>query len=117
MGRPVFARRSLDLYRKLSDGSGRRDGKELFYLTDNALMAAEVNGAATAFRVGAIRQLFEVRRRSVTYGSFGIGQTLGQGRVYDVAADGKRFLVNVVVDEQAAPPPITVITNWTSMLR
>jgi eukaryotic-like serine/threonine-protein kinase len=95
----------------------RRDGNELFYLADNAMMAAEVNGRTTAFQVGAIRRLFEVRRRSVAYGSFGIGQTLGIGRVYDVAADGQRFLVNVVVDEQVAPPPITVITNWTSTLR
>jgi hypothetical protein len=43
---------------------------------------------------------------------------MGPGNVYDVTADGQRFLVNVVDEEQAAlPPPITVITNWTSTLR
>jgi hypothetical protein len=30
--------------------------------------------------------------------------------------DGRRFLVNVV-DGEAAPPAITVVTNWTVGLR
>jgi serine/threonine protein kinase len=94
----------------------RRDGKELFYLAGDTMMAAEVNGAGAAFQVGAVRRLFEVRRRTQTNGSL-LGN-LGSGRVYDVTADGQRFLVNVVAEDmQAAPPPITVITNWTATLR
>jgi hypothetical protein len=41
----------------------------------------------------------------------------GTGSVFDVTADGERFLVNVAAEEQETPPPITVITNWTSTLR
>jgi len=89
----------------------RRDGRELFYLAGNTIMAAEVNGTGTAFQVGTVRPLFDVRRRSVPYLGFGTGS------VYDVTGDGQRFLVNVVADEQGAPPPITVITNWTATLR
>ena len=90
----------------------RHDGRELSYLNGNIVVAAEVNGAGASFQVGAVRQLFEVRRRTESY----LG--MGPGNVYDVTADGQRFLVNVVDEEQAAlPPPITVITNWTSTLR
>jgi hypothetical protein len=89
----------------------RSDGKEVFYLTGTTMMAAEVNGEGAAFQVGAVQRLFEVRRRTANYLGF------GNHGVYDVAPDGKRFLVNVVGDEQAVPPPITVITNWTATLR
>jgi hypothetical protein len=89
----------------------RRDGKELFYLAVNMMMAAEVNGAGTAFQVGAVRSLFEAPRRTASHLGFGTGD------VYDVPADGQRFLVNVVAEEQTSSPPITVITNWTSTLK
>ena len=89
----------------------RRDGKELFYLAGDTIMAAQVDGTGTAFQVGAVRPLFDVRRRTVTYLLF------GTGNVYDVTGDGQRFLVNMIVDEQQVAPPITVITNWTATLR
>jgi tRNA A-37 threonylcarbamoyl transferase component Bud32 len=89
----------------------RRDGRELFYLAGNTIMAAEVNGSGAAFTVGAVRPLFEVRRRTTAYLGFGTGS------VYDVTGDGQRFLVNVVAEEQEPPPPVTVITNWTATLR
>jgi eukaryotic-like serine/threonine-protein kinase len=90
----------------------RGDGKELFYLAGNTVMAAEVNGEGPAFQVGAVRRLFEVPRRTASHLGF------GTGTVYDVAADGQRFLVNVIAEEQVAlPPPVTVITNWTATLR
>jgi hypothetical protein len=74
-------------------------------------MVAEVNGAGTALQVGTVTSLFEVRRRTAAYLGYGTGS------VYDVTADGQRFLVNIVSDDQAAPPPITIITNWTATLR
>ena len=58
----------------------------------------------------AVQRLFEARLRTNTYLGFGTGW------VYDVFPDGQRFLIDQVTDEQAAPSPITVITNWTSML-
>ena len=79
------------------------------------MMAAQVNGAGITFQVGAVTALFEVRRRTASY--VGLDGSLGPGRVYDVAEDGRRFLVNVLVDDQVAPPPITVVTNWTATLR
>jgi Tol biopolymer transport system component len=91
----------------------RRDGKELFYLNENVVMAAEVNGAGPAFKVGPVRRLFEVQRRTESTAA-----RFGAGSVYDVSPDGQRFLVNVVAEEDAAlPPPITVITNWTATPR
>jgi Tol biopolymer transport system component len=100
---------------QISTGGGeqprwRRDGKELFFLSENVVMAAEVNGAGAAFQVGAVRRLFEVRRRTES------GVSGNTGSAYDVTPDGQRFLVNVV-EQVAPPPPITVITNWTATLR
>jgi eukaryotic-like serine/threonine-protein kinase len=100
---------------QISTGGGeqprwRRDGKELFYLNANVVMAAEVNGTGAAFQVGAVRRLFEIRRRTESYQGFGLGSA------YDVTPDGQRFLVNVV-EQAPMPPPITVITNWRATLR
>lgn len=75
------------------------------------MMAAEVDGGGPAFQVGAVQRLFEVRRRTEAYLGF------GNHGAYGVAPDGKRFLVNVLTEEQTAPSPITVITNWTATLR
>ena len=95
----------------------RGDGKELFFLAGNEMMAAAVNGTSTAVEVGAVQRLFEVSRRVQNYTSVAVSSGgLGTGAVYDVAANGQRFLVNVV-DGQTAAPPITVITNWTATLR
>ena len=105
-------RQVADLAKRRGATRWRRDGKELFYLNENVVMAADVNGAGAAFQVGAVRRLFEVQRRRESYVGF------GTGRVYDVTPDGQRFLVDVVAEEQAAlPPPIMVITNWTATLR
>src|SRR5262249_33100169 len=61
---------------QISSGGGvaplwRRNGKELFYLNNNAVMAAEVNGAASAFQVGIVRRLFEVGLRTEPVVGFG----------------------------------------------
>jgi eukaryotic-like serine/threonine-protein kinase len=88
----------------------RRDGRELFYVAGNTIVAAEVNGIGPAFQIGTVRPLFDVRRRTTQ-------SIFGTGSVYDVTADGQRFLVNVVAEGQEVPPPITVITNWTANLR
>ncbi len=82
----------------------RGDGKEIFYLAlDNKLMAAEVNGQGATLEVGAVRPLFEAR-------------PAGAGNVYDVTADGQRFLVNTAV-EQKVSSPITLVINWTADLK
>ncbi|MGH2567608.1 MAG: hypothetical protein ACRDGA_04665, partial [Bacteroidota bacterium] len=78
----------------------RKDGKELFYLSDdNKLMAAEVKPAGTTFEVVQVRPLF-------TTSPF-----LGGG-VYDVTADGQRFLVNTTGAGEELSSPITLVVNW-----
>jgi serine/threonine protein kinase/Tol biopolymer transport system component len=83
----------------------RRDGKEIFYLgPDDKLMSAAVNGAGSAFEVGAVRPLFDTRAG-------------GPGFLYDVSADGQRFLVNTLVEELSESAPITLVVNWPALLK
>jgi Tol biopolymer transport system component len=89
----------------------RRDGKEIFYLAapGDRLMAAAVNGGASAFEVGDVRPLFDTRRASPTL--FG-----GPAWMYDISPDGQRFLVNTLAEE-AASVPITLVVNWPALLK
>jgi Tol biopolymer transport system component/predicted Ser/Thr protein kinase len=82
----------------------RRDGKELYYLTlDQRLMVVELRTAAV-FQTGAPRALFQLRTLP---GSFTLPH------LYDVTADGKRFLVNTL-QEAAAQAPVSVVVNWAA---
>jgi eukaryotic-like serine/threonine-protein kinase len=86
----------------------RRDGKELFYLSlDGKLMAVNVAEGPT-FRAGVPESLFQAlvvrgRRESL----------LGVSR-WDVAPDGKHFLINTV---KTSSEPLTVVLNWTAELK
>jgi Tol biopolymer transport system component len=83
----------------------RHDGTEIFYLApDNKLMAATVNGKGASFEVGAVKPLFETRI------------AIGGRYQYAVSADGQRFLINTV-PQQEASAPITVVLNWTAGLK
>ncbi len=103
----------------ISTGGGeaprwRRDGKELFYLTlDGKLMAVEVKTGASlapdappAFQAGTPQLLFQSRVSQ-------LHATLNFR--YDVAADGKRFLL-VCSGAEAAASPLTVVVNWLAAL-
>ncbi|HEV2064114.1 MAG TPA: protein kinase [Thermoanaerobaculia bacterium] len=80
----------------------RGDGKELFYLSlDNKIMAVPLE-TTPAFHAGAPAPLFAVHP--------------GGGTVYDVAADGKRFLVNSLPADQGSPP-LSLLVNWTSLIK
>jgi Tol biopolymer transport system component len=80
-----------------------RDGRELFFFApDNRLMAARVNADGSSFEVGAIQPLFQTRSMGFSYR-------------YDVADDGKRFLVVAGLPQELSP--ITIVTNWTGDLR
>jgi len=88
-----------------SEPMWRGDGKELFYLNGNKLMAVEANGDGESFRAGIPKELFEARL------------TLLQRRNrYIVTADGKRFLMNALVEEQGHAS-IRVVLNWPSRYR
>jgi hypothetical protein len=66
-------------------------------------MAAEVGGRESGFDVGSVRALFQTQAR------------INQRYMYDVSADGQRFLVNTLVEQ--AVQPITLVVNWIGALR
>jgi Tol biopolymer transport system component len=78
----------------------RADGKELYYLDANdVVQAVEVDGSGPAFQVGASRPLL----------------TAPCSCGFDVAPDGKRFLVRASPGA-GGKAPITVVLNWQSEL-
>ena len=95
-----------------SDPVWSPDGKELFYLRDDRLMSVSIaiapaaagSSAGARLTAGTPQRLFEGRYERSTI-----------GRNYDLAPDGKRFVM-VVSDEREAPPQIHVVLNWFSEL-
>lgn len=82
-----------------------RDGREIFFIApDNTLMAADVT-TGSRFQTDPPRSLFRVEFRLTDI-----------GYPYDVSPDGKRFLVNELVEEEQ-PATITVVQNWTARLK
>lgn len=76
----------------------RRDGKELYYVTeDGKLMAVQIK-SGTLLEIGPPMPLFDV-----------------DSLRYDVAADGQRF-ISVVHSEESASSPITIVVNWAAEL-
>ena len=74
-----------------------RDGKELFYLAaDWTLMSVPITIAGD-FHAGVPRPMF----------------ALGPGAQFDVAPDGKKFLVNSPLPD-AQPVPLNVVVNWST---
>jgi hypothetical protein len=87
----------------------RRNGKELFYIgADSTLMAVPISlpSGGQTLDVGTPVALFPTRLA-------GRDQSRQQ---YVVAADGLRFLMNVVADEENASS-ITIVQNWTAGLK
>jgi Tol biopolymer transport system component len=85
----------------------RRDGRELFYLdSEQRLIAVSVN-AGREFTPGQATPLFQlpVTQWAVPGTAYG----------YDVSPDGRRFLVAAQVEARETIP-LTVTTNWTSLL-
>jgi eukaryotic-like serine/threonine-protein kinase len=80
----------------------RRDGKELFYVTqEGQLMAAQITARNGTLEVGTVQKLFE-------------GVPTSRGILYDVSADGQKFLV---ADDGVNTQPLTLLQNWTATLR
>ena len=92
---------------EISSGGGRQprwrsDGKELFYLEGETLVAVAVTTIPN-FSVGRAKRLFE-------------DSGLGRGNGFDVSADGRRFVVVERVKEPD-PPTIRVVQNWFEEFR
>ena len=85
-----------------SDPAWRSDGREIYFLSGNALMAAPVSLGETTAEIGDARMLFAATVDS-------------RGRSYDVSADGQRFLV-LRREEDARQTSLSLIANWPSLL-
>ena len=82
-----------------------RDGKELFYVEGDTLMAVEVS-TRPSFTTGATTRLFQHPNLRVAE------------HRYDVSADGQRFvLVETIESEEAKAPSIHVVQNWFAEFR
>jgi Tol biopolymer transport system component len=81
------------------------DGKTIYFLSlDNQVMAAPVDGSGAEFRVGKVEARFAINQF--------VGPRVSSG--FEVAPDGKRFLVNSAGDVEA--PRVDLVSNWTSEL-
>ena len=80
-----------------------RNGHELFYLDGYKVMSVAVE-TNPAFKAGTPRLLFE----NSSYGSLGD---------YDVAPDGKHFVMITQEDVNATPNGLNVVLNWTEELK
>jgi serine/threonine protein kinase len=87
----------------------RRDGKELFYISaDSKVMAVPLSTTPTFRRVGTPVALF-------TAPIYGGGRNINTHR-WAAMPDGQKFIINSVLTE-APSEPITVIMNWTELLK
>jgi eukaryotic-like serine/threonine-protein kinase len=78
----------------------RRDGKELFFQApDDQIMAAEVSGEGGTFTVGKVVPLFRANG------------------AWDVAPDGKKFVVETPEKPKNTSQSLTLVTNWTALLK
>lgn len=97
----------------------RRDGKEIFYLSGTAPSAEPPGrgGGSQALMAVAVNMKGDVLDASSPQRLFGI-RPGGPRSSYDIAADSKRFLVNMASEPSAlaSTTPITVVVNWTAGL-
>jgi serine/threonine protein kinase/dipeptidyl aminopeptidase/acylaminoacyl peptidase len=92
---------------QISNNGGRyprwqANGKQIFYVLNGTLMAADVAIKPGAIEPGPVRSL---------------GIPVPDGFYpYDVSADGQRFLV-AAAREQKSPTALTLVENWAALLK
>jgi dipeptidyl aminopeptidase/acylaminoacyl peptidase len=91
---------------RISTGGGshprwRRDGKELFYVVGQRMMAVPVSTTAS-FDAGLAKVLFDRKPARIID--------------FDVAADGQSFLVNSEVSGPETKP-MNIVVNWMAALK
>src|SRR5262249_53900535 len=79
----------------------RSDGKELLYQAVRTIVAVDVKSDPT-FQTGEPKRLFDLRN-AAPY-------------LWDVAPDGKKFLVTMPIAENTQGP-FNVVLNWPSMVK
>jgi hypothetical protein len=85
--------------------SWRGDGRELFYTSDDTVLAIDVNTRAGGFEWSAPRSLFRIPNLAS-----------GLPRGLTVSADGRQFIAVVSI----APAPrqqLTTVLNWMALLK
>ena len=81
----------------------RGDGREIYYLSeDRRIMVAEVKATGSSLEVGVVKQLFDVKSRSVVY-------------MPAASVDGRRFLLGLPLSHSATP--LTLVQNWAEELK
>ena len=93
---------------QVSTGGGedpvwRRDGKELFFLSEGKLMVAEVTTNGSTLEIGNVQLLFDA------HSGFGLENH------YDVTPDGNRFIVATLGEGGSAP--MNLVVNWNADLK
>ena len=83
-----------------------RDGSEILYVEDGALMVVAVS-TSPSFSVGSVTRLFE-------HVSLSSGLVPPQ---YDVSANGRRFVLVEQADEETPEPKIHIVENWYEEFR
>jgi len=106
---------------QVSDGGGAypkwsRDGRELYYRVDEGLMVATIETVGETFRAGKPRPLFSGAFRGGVAGLPLGGYVFSD---YDVAPDGKRFVMfpGAGPSGRAEHPHVTLVTQWSDELR
>jgi eukaryotic-like serine/threonine-protein kinase len=93
----------------------RRDGKELFYMESNdggRMMSVDVKATGSAIEFSQPHALFDSGYYNMNHPTNWLA--------YDVSPDGQRFLITRpegTVANSLEETPITVITNWTAVLK
>lgn len=83
----------------------RRDGKELFYRSfDQKIMSVPIVESGADLTIGNVQPLFQANPAAG-----------GIGAMYDVTADGKKFVIPSQGPEQAAVP-LKLVVNWPALL-
>ena len=98
---------------QVSSGEGRqprwrRDGKEIFYVEGDTMIAVSVSTRA-GFSVGKAARLFQNPNLPYPSGGFAFR--------YDVSPDGQRFVLREPVDTEDSQPAIRVVLNWFEEFR
>jgi Tol biopolymer transport system component len=104
---------------QISDGGGSLprwsgDGSELFYRTDQGLMAVAVSGDGDTFRAGKPQPLFTAEFRGGTAG-LSVGNTLFND--YDAARDGSGFVMFPSGSEDVHSGRVQLVLNWFGELQ
>ena len=80
------------------DPRWRKDGKEIFYLSNRQAEAAEVQIEGRVFKPGAVHSLLP-------------NVVVNAQTIWDVSADGQHFIVNVYPEVKGVQS-LTLIENW-----